>query len=703
MPQERRPPLLLAVARGIVLLLLCAHGAVGYGWTALEWGWGERSADMLHGMNGTYAVLQDKLSSLASLGVASLRSSQGRASNETASPPSQTIITFVNGIYHSEEDWERLAEQLSATFQKEVRPFYNPTTGWWVADATRAGYSLVVRPDDDAVALGLTEHLRSALQDAGPMGRVLHLAHSGGALLTYLAAKHHLEPGEMERIDVATFGGARSITRKYFRGRAVNYYAKNDPVVFVDRRAASLLRSGGAGGDVMEVLYTKHNTSFVFIEGRARNSLRDHSLEGPTYQEALRLEAKAFFERERKGLQITEQQPRGWFAEEIRAARKRVAQFTGLHGYFSGKGHPPSSSWAISELIPAPSAFLMSGSLPANWKSWARKKAMKWRKAQSSDVALPLHAPITTAPLPGASVSRSNETGRIYAEEAQPGSRWVNIGQLLGVPRASGNATEPELERPALASNITDVIAAEPAGAFVAQEDAAINASTTAPLRPAEEQWGGWSSKLGGMLNFPWTTHNATSSLEDGHHSQEAVLEQQQQQQQQLQQLQEEEEQQQLQKAQLQQLDIAYVEDPSSNDEDTVQDSWFTPFSRAVANFTVKFTSSSAESSEATLPVGHAQLSDTTNSTAAHNSEEELQQEQLADQGAQDLVEDDDTGDVQAEEGWEESADSAPVAEVLQVTPDLTTPPLSGQDPLTKSAANFTDDVEKERKEASGD
>lgn len=36
----------------------------------------------------------------------------------------------------------------------------------------------------------------------------------------------------------------------------------------------------------------KHNTTFVFLEGRAKQFVVDHSLEGPTYQHALRKEAR---------------------------------------------------------------------------------------------------------------------------------------------------------------------------------------------------------------------------------------------------------------------------------------------------------------------------------------------------------------------------------------------------------------------------
>lgn len=40
-----------------------------------------------------------------------------------------------------------------------------------------------------------------------------------------------------------------------------------------------------------EVIYLKHNTSFVFLQGRAGDALTDHSLVGPTYLTALQREA----------------------------------------------------------------------------------------------------------------------------------------------------------------------------------------------------------------------------------------------------------------------------------------------------------------------------------------------------------------------------------------------------------------------------
>ena len=44
----------------------------------------------------------------------------------------KVIITFINGIYHSEEDWRRIAQQIEDTFEIPVLPLYNPSTGWWI-------------------------------------------------------------------------------------------------------------------------------------------------------------------------------------------------------------------------------------------------------------------------------------------------------------------------------------------------------------------------------------------------------------------------------------------------------------------------------------------------------------------------------------------------------------------------------------------
>lgn len=240
-------------------------------------------------------------------------------------------LSFVNGIYHTEKDWERISEQLNELFGLNVKAFYNPTSGWWVSDATKAGFELALKKNDVATAKLLAEHLRSMLNEISPYGRILHLAHSGGAILTYLAAKHHLRSEEKDRIDVATFGGGRSITRKYFRGRITNYYARNDPLLMLDGRANKLMKIAidTANTSYCEVKDRKHNTTFVYLQALANNPLTDHSMEGPTYRLALKLEAENFKARLTQMLAL-EAMDNDW----VRLARKKTASITGVSHFW---------------------------------------------------------------------------------------------------------------------------------------------------------------------------------------------------------------------------------------------------------------------------------------------------------------------------------------------------------------------------------
>lgn len=238
-------------------------------------------------------------------------------------------VTFINGIYHTKEDWQRITRQLQLTFRVDVKPFYNPSSGWWVKDISKAGFDLVLRPNDLFLAKGLADHFRDVLRQLDPaLGRIFHIAHSGGAILTYLAAKHHLSRAESNRIDICTFGGGKSITHKYFKGRIRNYYSRNDPLTLVDRRASTLLRQN-INGTMVEVQDPKHNTTFVFMEPLDGNPIEDHSMEGLTYKLALEYEAEELWIRA-KELQIL-------FVKEhqvVRRLRKISANVTGIHHFF---------------------------------------------------------------------------------------------------------------------------------------------------------------------------------------------------------------------------------------------------------------------------------------------------------------------------------------------------------------------------------
>lgn len=260
--------------------------------------------------------------------------------NESIQP---FVITFVNGIYHSIQDWKNISADIQQLFGASVRPFYNPSSGWWVRDATRAGYNLALRPCDLELSRELAEHLRTALQEVEPNGRVLHIAHSGGAILTYLAARHHLSRSEKGRIDIITLGGGKSITRKYFPGRVCNYYSRNDPLAILDNRAAKLMRRTH-NRTYAEIRDAKHNTTFVFLAAQANHPIVDHSMLGPTYRYALSLEAAAFKDRLAALLAYRVQQLLRE-RNRLRLLRKRAASLTGWHHFWDRQAYPATTNW----------------------------------------------------------------------------------------------------------------------------------------------------------------------------------------------------------------------------------------------------------------------------------------------------------------------------------------------------------------------
>lgn len=91
--------------------------------------------------------------------------------NETSYNPCRTVISFVNGIYHTHTECISIADKLEVIFAEEVRVFYNPSTGNWLSDAYRAGFELLYKPDDLLVAKSLALHLRKALKDVGTDGK----------------------------------------------------------------------------------------------------------------------------------------------------------------------------------------------------------------------------------------------------------------------------------------------------------------------------------------------------------------------------------------------------------------------------------------------------------------------------------------------------------------------------------------------------
>ena len=303
---------------------------------------------------------------------------------EPALNPS-VALTWVNGINYTNDEMEEQARFLSSLFGCRVRPYYNPSLGWWLRDLTRVSYMYIRSPTEDPVVTGLAKHLSMVLREVGPKGRVVHLAHSGGALLTYLVAKYHLKEADRRRIDVLNFGGARSITQKYF-GKAVNYYARNDPILLVNRRAMNLMQQVLNESADGEVIYLKHNTSFVFLQGRAGDAFTDHSLVGPTYLTALHKEAATFRRAYYRAywleaLTIAKPAEMGWG----RYLRKRTAAATGFHNYFSNSTLVRlyyGSAWGAYSAPTEASTWTNTTRavlrLPKRFRKYVRKRYYKW-------------------------------------------------------------------------------------------------------------------------------------------------------------------------------------------------------------------------------------------------------------------------------------------------------------------------------------
>lgn len=152
----------------------------------------------------------------------------------------------------------------------------------YISDLTQATQQKILGVVTDEVN-ALIDHLVDAVTAVGTTGTVIHIAHSQGALITSLAMRQ-LSSTEMEQIEVVTFGGAAAIrktTETPFK-RCMNYYSVNDPLLYIVPEAAAALRSGF------------HASEFCFLAPRIGDPVRDHSLMGPTYQQALQWEGERY-------------------------------------------------------------------------------------------------------------------------------------------------------------------------------------------------------------------------------------------------------------------------------------------------------------------------------------------------------------------------------------------------------------------------
>jgi len=217
---------------------------------------------------------------------------------------SRSRVTWVNGIAHNAQHMEEGQEVISQWFGlKRVEYCHNPTAmkddndiRGYGADIFQASTQLAGRITHEVNEL--VAHLQQALYAVGSRGVVVHIAHSQGALITYLALKQF--PSEdLKRLECLCFGGAAAIRKSDFPTlrRTVNYYSVNDPLLFVVPSAARALETG--------MVFTPLSTEpeFVFLTPKVGNPTEDHGLLNPTYGEALRWEGRRYQSQYQSGLE----------------------------------------------------------------------------------------------------------------------------------------------------------------------------------------------------------------------------------------------------------------------------------------------------------------------------------------------------------------------------------------------------------------
>jgi hypothetical protein len=217
---------------------------------------------------------------------------QSEASTSKLFPP-KTKLTWVNGIAHLPEHMFDPTYVISMAFGNvKVDYCHNPSSMTsesdyigFVKDGIQASTHQMGRitPEVDS----LVEHLRARLAEVGKSGKVIHIAHSQGSVITWLAAKR-LTPDECRRIEIISFGGAATISTSEFPfARCINYYAVNDPILNVVPSAVKALKSGFSFGGGFE-------QEIIFLASRTGDPVKDHGLLNPTYLEALLWEGQRY-------------------------------------------------------------------------------------------------------------------------------------------------------------------------------------------------------------------------------------------------------------------------------------------------------------------------------------------------------------------------------------------------------------------------
>lgn len=184
-------------------------------------------------------------------------------------------ITWINGIANDLDHCQKSAKIISELFEQNVHYLHNPSFGV-VSDVIRTGWHKLGYDCTEALALSqLFREQIASLGGSASGGRILHLAHSHGALVTQIAATC-LTDEEKAMIDVVTFGPARLVSPDDGFRSATNYVSYAD---WVSRHDGKINRAarGYFSGDEVKLLKPLNQTDYI-----------DHRFTSPTYQTALK-------------------------------------------------------------------------------------------------------------------------------------------------------------------------------------------------------------------------------------------------------------------------------------------------------------------------------------------------------------------------------------------------------------------------------
>lgn len=234
----------------------------------------------------------------------------------------KTRISWINGIAYNMQDMITEQHDISKHFGNQRIHFchnpsdmkHNDDIMGYIYDLKQAGQQKFLNHITEEVN-ALIQHLKDCVTAVGPNGSVIHIAHSQGALITYLAAiqyqqqqqmkqkQQQQKPGntnttteaspyltydEMSQIEIVSFGGAAAIRKTEMTPfkRCMNYYSVNDPLLYIVPEAAAALRSGFS--------ISHANNEFCFLAPRSGDPIMDHKLTGPTYSQALQWEGDRY-------------------------------------------------------------------------------------------------------------------------------------------------------------------------------------------------------------------------------------------------------------------------------------------------------------------------------------------------------------------------------------------------------------------------